>query len=89
MISIKKTDSLVQLEESLEQIKQDILTEQTRLSIIRYEITLLQENRNLGARNDQVSVTTLQQTAVFYGKRLTALKMDEIERNKNLQDLRR
>lgn len=84
---IEKSETLKQLEKSLEQTREKIVLEQTYLAIIRDEITFLQENRNLGGRNEQVSVTTLQQAADFYGKRLTSLKMNEIERNNTLKEL--
>lgn len=86
---MEKSEELQQLEKKLKEINEQVLLEQTHLEIIREEIGFLQENRNLGGRDEQVSVTTLQQAADFYGKRLTTLKLNEIERGKNLRELNR
>lgn len=86
---MERSDELQQLEDALEKVQEKIRTEQTHIEIIREEVAFLQQNRELGGRNDQLSVTTLQQAADFYGKRLTALKMNEIERLNTLEDLSR
>lgn len=84
---MERSDELKQLEKSLEEVQDKIRLEQTHLEIIREEIVFLQQNRVLGGKNESVSVTTLQQAADFYGKRLTELKMNEIERNETLGNL--
>ncbi|MDF1571196.1 MAG: mucoidy inhibitor MuiA family protein [Bacteroidales bacterium] len=86
---MERSEELQQLEKALKEINEQVMLEQTHLSIIREEIGFLQENRNLGGRNEQVSVTTLQQAADFYGKQLTTLKLNDIERSKNLRELNR
>jgi hypothetical protein len=84
---LEKSKELQQLENSLKEVDEKIRLESTYLSIIREELVFLQENRDIGGRNDQVSVTNLQQAAEFYSNKLTSLKMKEIERNKNLEEL--
>jgi len=86
---MERSEELQQLESALEDVEDKIRLEQTRLEVTREEVAFLQQNRDLGGRNEQLSVTTLQQAADFYGKRLTALKMYEIERNNVLEDLNR
>lgn len=75
------------LEKKLAVIEDKIKLENTYLSIIKEELSFLQENRNIGGKNDQVSVTNLQQTSDFYSSKLTTLKLKEIERNKTLNTL--
>ena len=83
----EKPLELTDLEKKLAVIEDKIKLENTYLSIIKEELSFLQENRNIGGKNDQVSVSNLQQTSDFYSSKLTALKLKEIERNKTLNTL--
>lgn len=83
----EKPLELNDLEKKLAVIEDKIKLENTYLSIIKEELSFLQENRNIGGKNDQVNVTNLQQTSDFYSSKLTALKLKEIERNKTLNTL--
>ena len=84
---MEKSSELTDLEKRLETIEDKIKLENTYLSIIKDELSFLQENRNIGGKNEQVSVSNLQQTSDFYSNKLTSLKMKEIERNKTLKTL--
>lgn len=84
---MEKSSELTDLEKRLEIIEDKIKLENTYLSIIKDELSFLQENRNIGGKNEQVSVTNLQQASDFYSNKLTSLKMKEIERNKTLKTL--
>ncbi len=85
----EKSAELKELEIRFETIEDKIKLENTQLSIISEELAFLKENRDIGGKNVPVSLTNLQQAADFYGTRLTALKMKEIDRNKTLRDLNR
>ncbi len=87
MDKMKKSLELTGLVKQLESIDDKIKVETTYLSIINEELAFLQENRNIGGKNEQVSITNLQQTSDFYSRKLTALKMKEIERGKTVKDL--
>ncbi|MDD2624250.1 MAG: mucoidy inhibitor MuiA family protein [Candidatus Riflebacteria bacterium] len=82
-----KSPELTDLENRLEIIEDKIKLEDTYLSIIKDELSFLQDNRNISGKNEQVSVANLQQTSDFYSNKLTSLKMREIERNKTLKTL--
>jgi len=82
-----KPKELQELEKSLETIDAKIKQENTYLSIIKEELAFLQENRAIGGRNEQISITNLQQVSDFYSNKLTALKLKEIERNNTIEDL--
>lgn len=84
---LEKSAELTDLEKQLETIEDKIKLENTYLSIIKEELSFLQENRDIGGKNEQVSVTNLQQASDFYSNKLTSLKMKEIERNKTLKAL--
>ncbi|MGQ1948789.1 mucoidy inhibitor MuiA family protein [Geofilum sp. OHC36d9] len=84
---LEKSVELIDLEKQLEIIDDKIELENTYLSIIKEELTFLQENRDIGGKNEQVSIINLQQTAEFYSSKLTSLKMKEIERTKTLKAL--
>lgn len=82
-----KSREITELENQLEAIEDKIKLETTYLSILMEELVFLQENRDIGGKNEQVSIVNLQQTSEFYSSRLTSLKMKEIERNKTLRVL--
>jgi len=84
---LEKSTELTDLEKQLEIIEDKIKFEDTYLSIIKEELSFLQENRDIGGKNEQVSVTNLQQASDFYSNKLTSLKIKEIERNKTLKTL--
>lgn len=81
---INNTDLLIS---ALNKLEEKSRLETTHLAILKEELAFLQENRNIGGRNDQVSVSNLQQASDFYGSKLTSLKLKEIERNKTIADL--
>lgn len=85
--TLSKSKELSSLVNQLEIINEKITLENTHLEIIREELAFLQDNRDIGGKNEQVNITSLQQASDFYGKKLTTLKMEEIERNKALSDL--
>jgi hypothetical protein len=84
---MEKPKELQNLEKLLETIDSKIKQENTYLSIIKEELAFLQENRAIGGRNEQISITNLQQVSDFYSNKLTALKLKEIERNNTIEDL--
>jgi len=84
---MEKPKELQDLEKSLETIDSKIKQENTYLSIIKEELAFLQENRAIGGKNEQISITNLQQVSDFYSNKLTALKLKEVERNNTIEDL--
>ena len=84
---LEKSTELADLEKQLETIKGKIVLENAHLAISREELAFLKENRDIGGKNEQVSVTNLQQASEFYSKKLTALKIKEIDRKNTLKSL--
>lgn len=82
-----KSQALIGLESKLEEVDAAISLERTHLAILKEEMAFLQENRNVGGKNEQTTVGNLQQALNFYSERLTHFKLKEIERNKTLQEL--
>ena len=72
----------------LEKIKDQLRLEKTHLEILKEELAFLQENRNIGGKNQELSVTNLKEASNFYSSKLTSLKLKEIDRNKTLTDLK-
>jgi hypothetical protein len=85
----EKSVELVNLIKKSEEIEENLKLENTYLSIIREELAFLQENRDLGGRNQELSITNLKEAAAFYSDKLTELKLKEIERNKKVLELTR
>lgn len=84
---MKKSEEMTELQDQLEKIEERLNVKNTHLSILREELDFLRENRDIGGRNDQVDITNLQQASEFYSKRLTSIKMEEIDINKKLKVL--
>lgn len=84
---LKKSSELENLEKSITEINQKLEIENTYLSIIREQIIFLQENRDIGGKNEQVNISNLEQASNFYGKKLTELKLSEVERVRNVEKL--
>lgn len=84
---LEKPTALKELEDKLKKLEDDQQLESTYLEIIREEISFLQANKSVGGRDQQLSVANLQQNAEYFSKRLTELKLKEIERTKKLDQL--
>lgn len=83
----EKQKEISELDTQLDLIYGKIELEQTYLSIIKEELQFLQENRDIGGKNQQVNIDNLRDASNFYSTKLTNLKLKEIERNKTLQKL--
>ncbi|MBN1157910.1 MAG: DUF4139 domain-containing protein [Bacteroidales bacterium] len=84
---VEKSAELSALEDRLQEIKDEIRLQNTYISIVLEELAFLQENRDIGGRDQQISVVNLRETASFYDTQLTALKLREIELNKKVHKL--
>lgn len=78
---LEKSKELIDLEIKLDQLTEKIKLENTHLSILKEELIFLQENRNIGGKNQELNVNNLKDAAAFYNTRITAIKLKEIERN--------
>jgi len=86
---LKKSEELKNLEKKLRTIKDKIELENTYLDIIKEELNFLKANRNIGGKNQTLSVTALRDASNFYGTKLTALNLKRITRQKTLTKLRK
>jgi hypothetical protein len=85
--NLEKSKVLEELESKLEELGKKINLERTYLSIIHEELQFLKDNRTIGGKDQAISVVNLKEASVFYGDKLTSLKLKEIERNKTIEDL--
>ncbi len=84
---LEKSKELTDLESKMEDLDNQINVENTYLSVLREQMAFLQANREIGGKNQELSVLKLKEATDFYGTQLTALKLKEIERNTNLRKL--
>ncbi|WP_218754538.1 mucoidy inhibitor MuiA family protein [Polaribacter sp. R2A056_3_33] len=84
---LDKQKELVDLETKLKEVDDKIILERTYLQILKEELAFLKENRNIGGKNQEVSVTNLKNASIFFGTKLKELKIKEIERNNTLKNL--
>jgi hypothetical protein len=83
----KKSMELEGLEEQLQDLQDKMELEQTYLLIINEKLSFFEENKDVGGKNQSVSVTNLQQTAEYYSTQITKLRLENIERKKNIEEL--
>ncbi len=84
---LDKQQELVDLENKLKEVDDKIMLERTYLQILTEELAFLKENRNIGGKNQELSVLNLKDASIFFGTKLTELKIKEIERNNTLKNL--
>lgn len=84
---LDKQQELVDLENKLKQIDDKIILERTYLQILSEELNFLKENINIGGKSQELSVLNLKDASIFFGSKLTELKIKEIERNSTLKKL--
>lgn len=83
----EKNKNIIALEKQLEKAQEDIQLQRTYKEILKEELLFLKGNRNIGGKNQTLSVNTLKEAASFYASKLRALKLREIEINKKLKKL--
>jgi uncharacterized protein (TIGR02231 family) len=86
---LEKRQELLDLELKLREVEDKIQLERTYLEILKEEVGFLKENRTIGGKNKEVSVTNLREASLFYGTKLTSLKLKEIEIYKQLDALQK
>ncbi|WP_163323609.1 mucoidy inhibitor MuiA family protein [Draconibacterium mangrovi] len=86
---LEKSEEVKKIEEKLDDLKGQIKLEETYLSILKEELTFLNDNRIIGGKNNELNISTLKEASEFYSSKLTALKLKEIERSNTLENLRK
>lgn len=86
---LEKSEEIIKIEEKLDDVNGQLKLEETYLSILKDELTFLNDNRIIGGKNNELNISTLKEASEFYSTKLTALKLKEIERNKILENLRK
>jgi hypothetical protein len=84
---LDKQQQLLDYELKLRGIEDKISLERTYLDILKEEVAFLQENRTIGGKNEELSVSNLKEAYLFYGTKLTSLKLKEIDIYKRLDVL--
>ena len=84
---MEKPRELSDLETKYNSVEGKMKVEQAHLSVIDEEIVFLQENRKIGGKNQELSVTNLKEASEFYSARLTSLKLGTIERQNSITTL--
>ena len=84
---LDKQQDLVDLESKLKVIEDNIILERAYLDILTEELDFLKANRNIGGKNEELSVLNLKNASNFFGAKLTELKLNKIKRNKTVERL--
>jgi len=86
---LDKPKEIKAIESKLKDLNKQLRLEETYLSIISEELSLLKENCVISGKNSQVSLTNLKAASDFYSTKLTALKLKKIERENTQTELRK
>ena len=84
---LDKQQELVDLESKLKKVEDKIVLERAYLEILTEELDFLKVNRNIGGKNQELSVLNLKNASNFFGTKLTELKLNKIKRNKIVERL--
>lgn len=84
---LDKSDHLIGLEKKLEANKKKVRIEKARIEILGEQIDFLKENRDIGGKNQTLSVSDLRSASDYFGQKLTELKMAQIEQKEGLMEL--
>ena len=71
---LEKSEEVKKIEEKLDDLNGQIKLEATYLSILRDELTFLNDNRIIGGKNNELNISTLKEASEFYSSKLTTLK---------------
>ena len=85
--NMEKPAELTDLETKYKAVQNKIDVEQAYLSVIDEDILFLQTNRQIGGKNQELSVENLKAASEYYSTRLTALKLKRIERQNTITAL--
>lgn len=84
-----KPENMIDLENQLNGLEDKLKLENTYLDILKAEQSFLYENRNIGGKNEGLSVDNLKAASEYYSARLTSIRLGEIELEKTLKELNR
>jgi hypothetical protein len=84
---LQKSEEIKSLESKIETIKNQLKLEETYLTILKEEEVFLKDNRIIGGKNNELSVTNLKEASEFYSIKLTSLKIKEIEKENKITEL--
>jgi hypothetical protein len=84
---LDKPKEIKLIESKLKDLNKQLKLEETYLSIISEELSLLKENCAISGKYNQVSMANLKEASDFYSTKLTALKLKKIERENTQSEL--
>ncbi|MDW7693814.1 mucoidy inhibitor MuiA family protein [Flammeovirgaceae bacterium SG7u.132] len=84
---LDKSKELDELEKQLAVLDKEMKLQSTYMAILQEELSFLMTNKNISGKDQGLSVTNFKETSEYYGKRLTALKLKEIELSAKMMEL--
>ncbi|HNT42354.1 MAG TPA: mucoidy inhibitor MuiA family protein, partial [Tenuifilaceae bacterium] len=84
---LQKPKELTDLEATLRTVAEGLKLENINLEINSEELKFMQDNRIIGGKNQETSVANFRETSSFYGTKISALKLKELEINKKIEEL--
>jgi hypothetical protein len=84
--NVKQTGEIEKQVQQINDLAEKIKLEQTTKEIIEEELAFLRDNKKIGG-NEGIDFTNLKATSTYYGERIAALRMKEIEVDKKIKSL--
>ncbi|MBP8850314.1 MAG: mucoidy inhibitor MuiA family protein [Breznakibacter sp.] len=85
--SASRSQQVVLMDNQLKEFSDKIKIENTKLEITNEAISFLAINKNIGGKNESTSLVTLKETAEYFKQQMEALKMEQIQINKRINEL--
>jgi Domain of unknown function (DUF4139)/N-terminal domain of unknown function (DUF4140) len=82
--TLSRTKELEEMNSKLLVIDDKLKVENTNLIVINEQLEFYKDNRVIGGRNQETSLTNLKETSNYYGDRISSLRMKEIDVNKTI-----
>lgn len=84
---LQKPKELADIEVALRAVVEELKLENTNLEINAEELKFMQDNRIIGGKNQETSVTNFREASTFYGSKISAIKLKELDINRRIGKL--
>ena len=73
IVKLEKSEEVKKIEEKLDDLNGQIKLEETYLSILKEELSFLNDNRIIGGKNNELNISTLKEASEFYSSKLNPI----------------
>ncbi len=85
--SVSHTKEIEELNNKAKVLDNKLILETANNEILKEELIFLKDNRNIGGKNQEVSLINLKETENYYKEKISSIKMKEIEINNTIEKI--